>query len=143
MAGVAALDRVALSRLTLWGAPRPPPSGARSFGPGPAEPTVATAGAVAPAAATRFARTAAAHRLGRLTGGERAGAAEEVPLAVVDAQGAQEIRCLTVLDELADNLGAEAGGHVGDGLDDQLVGLGVRQVADELAVDLDLVELEV
>ena len=74
---------------------------------------------------------------------ERLRLAQVESLREVDPVLAQDLDRLVVADELGDRLAAEAAGDLDQGADDELVGLGVGQVLDELAVDLQVVELEV
>src|SRR5581483_10882797 len=74
---------------------------------------------------------------------ERTGAAEVEPLAVVDADVLQELDRRIVADELGDRPAAQAARDVHDRTHDQLVGGVGDEVGDELAVDLQVVELEV
>src|SRR5450755_3760298 len=100
--------------------------------------------------------TAARHGRGRATpastgarpqrrqdGVKRGGTARVIPLRVVNAQVAQQCQGLVVLDELGDRLGAQPAGDVDHGPDDEPVRRRPREPLDELAVDLDAVELEV
>ena len=66
-----------------------------------------------------------------------------VALAVVDAKRSQEVDGRVVADELGDGAGVQALGDRNDGLDDELVGRRGAEVADELTVDLEVIELEV
>src|SRR5581483_10213903 len=68
---------------------------------------------------------------------------EVVPLAVVDAEAVEQFPGGVVTDELGDRARAETPSDVDDGLDDEPVGRVGDEVGDELAVDLQVVEVEV
>src|ERR1019366_9897983 len=65
-----------------------------------------------------------------------------VSLAVVDAEGAQQLERRVVADEFGDGLGSQSVRDVDDRLDDELVSPGVGELGDQVAVDLQIVEVE-
>src|SRR5581483_5009525 len=74
--------------------------------------------------------------------GRRRRAAEQVPLPVVDADLAHERHRLAVLDPLGDRLLTECAREAHDRLDDRATGRVARRVADELTVDLQVLNRE-
>ena len=74
--------------------------------------------------------------------GERSGPGDVVALREVDAELAQQLERLGVLDALGDGLQAEAARERDDRLDDVGAGRVRREVAHELDVDLEEVERE-
>ena len=75
--------------------------------------------------------------------GEWFGASEEVALAVVDAEVGEDVDAFLVADEFGDGVFAHAAGDLHDGGDQGAVGRVGGAVADELAVDLEVVKREV
>jgi hypothetical protein len=75
--------------------------------------------------------------------GERLGAPEEVPLAVVDSEVGEDVDAFLVADEFGDGVFAHAAGDLDDGGDQNPVGGVGGAVADVLAVDLEVVERQV
>src|SRR3954451_14672676 len=71
---------------------------------------------------------------------ERRRRADQEPLRVVDADLTQAHKRLAVLYELGDGLHSEALGDLDHRLDEHLVGAAAGHVADELPVDLDVVD---
>src|SRR4051812_49414098 len=74
---------------------------------------------------------------------DRAGAADEVSLHEVDADPAQDLQGLLVLDTLGDGLQVEGVGQRDDPTDQRVVARVARQVADERHVDLQVPDREV
>ena len=73
---------------------------------------------------------------------QRLGPADPESLCVVDAEALEQLERLLVLDALSDGLAPEALGEVDDCLDDVLA-LGVlRQVSNEVDIDLDELDLQ-
>src|SRR5947209_14170992 len=74
---------------------------------------------------------------------DRLGTAEVVALAIVDPEIAQQLDGGGPSDKLRHGLCAKSTGDLDDGPDNQLIGGVVDQRPDELAIDLEVVELEV
>src|ERR1700727_1329103 len=81
-------------------------------------------------------------RAGNRSGVKRSRSCDVVTLGVVDPELSQEHERLCVLDPLTDRLQGECPGERDDGLDDVAAGRVAREVADELDIDLQIVDRE-